>query len=187
MKAFKFTIPTRQSLENAALRYLARYAASEASLRRVLKNRLARAALRIPEFADDASTRAALHADIERIVDGYKKSGVLNDKSYAETKVGSLRRQGRSRRAIAQKLGRAGIDRKIIESALTRGAAEASCEEAELAAATILAKRRKMGPFRHGPADEKRRLKEYATFARAGFSANIARKVLKADPPEAWE
>jgi SOS response regulatory protein OraA/RecX len=55
-----FKKPTPERLANAALYYLSRYAASEASLRRVLENRVRRAAMRDEAFAADREAQAAL-------------------------------------------------------------------------------------------------------------------------------
>src|ERR1700722_3860684 len=108
-------IPTAQSLEGTALFYLSRYAASEFSLRRVLENRLRRAAQRNPEFANDDALRDTLRAAIDAIVEKHKKSGTLNDVAYAGIKTASLRRAGRSARAIKLKLGQKGIAGAVID------------------------------------------------------------------------
>ena len=180
-------IPTPQSLANVALHYLGRYAASEASLRRVLENRLRRAAMQRPEFAADAERQAMLRGVIEQLVETHKKTGVINDAAFAETKVNSLRRQGRSRRTIQQKLGSKGIRGAIVTAALEQNAEGAAPEEVELAAALAWARRRKLGAFRREPADPDRQRKDFAALARAGFSSDIARRVLKAEAPEDWD
>ncbi len=180
-------IPTPQSLANAALQYLGRYAASEASLRRVLENRLRRAAMQRPEFAADAERLVMLRSTIEQLVETHKRTGVINDAAFAETKVNSLRRQGRSRRAIQQKLGAKGIGGSVVATALEQYAEGAAPEEVELAAALALARRRKLGPFRKEPSDPDRQRKDFAALARAGFSSDIARRVLKAEAPEDWD
>ncbi|MDR3425471.1 MAG: regulatory protein RecX [Alphaproteobacteria bacterium] len=179
--------PTPQSLANAALQYLGRFAASEASLRRVLENRLRRAALRNPAFAADAAAQKALREAIEHIVEAHKRNGVIDDAAFAETKINSLRRQGRSRRAIEQKLAAKGLVKGIVATALDRHADGATAEEVEFKAALALARRRRLGPFGKTTPDETRRRKEFATLARAGFSSTIARRVLQADAPAEWE
>jgi regulatory protein len=180
MKPKTRKIPTAQSLANVALQYLGRYAASEASLRRVLENRLRRAAMQNPGFSADAELLRELRGVIGQLIEKYRKNGVLNDAAFAETQVNSLRRQGRSRRLIAQKLGLRGISRAIVASALEKNAEEFGPEEAEVAAVWALMRRRKMGPFRKIPADKDIRRKDLAALARAGFSLDIARRVLDA-------
>ena len=184
MKPKLYKIPTPQNLANAALHYLGRYAASEASLRQVLRNRLWRAAQQHPGFSDDRDRMTALQGAIEQLIEKYKKLGVLNDAALAEAKVKSLRREGRSCRAIIQKLGMKGISRSLVKSALEKNADDVSPEEAEINAATILARRRKMGPFRKISADADVRRKDLAAMARAGFSLDIARRVLNAERVE---
>lgn len=166
-------------LENVALYYLGRYAASEASLRRVLNNRLRRAVMRNPDFGHDAEKQLQLRTAIETIVEKHKKSGVIDDAAYTEVKVRSLRRTGRSRRAIQQMLGQKGIKRDIIQQALVQNETDIDPEEVELKAALAHARRRRLGPFRAKPGDDDRCRKDIAALARAGFSINIARQIMR--------
>lgn len=187
MKKKPLKIPTPQSLANIALHYLGRYAASEASLRRVLNNRLLRVTMQNPQFASDVERQRVLRSAIETIVETHKRTGVLNDAVFAETKVNSLRRQGRSRRAIEQKLKMKGIVGETIITALRQNDDGAESQDVELKAAISLARRRKLGPFRQTPADADRGRKDFAALARAGFSSDIARRALKSEAPEEWE
>jgi len=187
MKKKPRKIPTPQSLANVALHYLGRFAASEASLRRVLLNRLRRVAMENQCFAGDAALQTSLRSTIETIIASHKKSGAINDAAFAETKVNSLRRQGRSRRAIQQRLGVKGIKSALIEEALAQNADGVEPEEVEMQAALALARRRKLGAFRKTPADEDKKRKDFAALARAGFSSAIARRVLQTEAPEEWE
>ena len=187
MKKVPLKIPTPQNLANVALHYLGRYAASEASLRRVLTNRLRRVTMQNPEFASDVGRQKQLYSAIETIIAAHTKTGVLDDAAFSETKVNSLRRQGRSRRGIEQKLKIKGIAQEKITAALELHNDGADPQEVELKAALALARRRKLGPFRKTAADPDLTRKEFATLARAGFSSDIARRVLKAEAPEEWE
>lgn len=180
-----FKKPTAERLTNAALYYLSRYAASEASLRRVLQNKIRRASMRDPAFAADKEAHNVLFAAIEKIVEGHKKSGVLNDAAYAEMKVGSLRRSGKSARRITQSLAQKGVAPAHIEAALAPEEGE-EAETLELKAATALAKKKSLGPFRKGGAtdDMKIKTKEVAAMARAGFSFDVIKKILGAGPED---
>jgi len=171
-------IPTPQNLANVALHYLGRYAASEASLRRVLTNRIRRAAMQHPDFAADADRQKSLRSAIETIIETHKRTGVLNDAAFAAIKINSLRRQGRSRRIIEQKLGVKGIAGTVIQAALVAHDDGAEPQDVEFKAAAAFARRRKLGSFRKVPVDDDRRRKEFATMARAGFAVDIIRKVL---------
>jgi regulatory protein len=187
MKKSFIKIPTKQNLVNVALHYLQRYAASEDSLRRVLQRRLLRAASAHADFAADHEHQQTLRSDIETIIAGHKRTGALNDQAFAETKVNSFRRQGRSRRLIEQKLRAKGIKTAIIADALAGHDEDLDPHQAELKAAMALARRRKLGPFRATAADKERLQKDFAALARAGFASDIARRVLHAESPEEWD
>lgn len=96
--------------------------------------------------------------------------GFLDDRQYAGIKTESAARSGRSRRRIARDLGLKGVARPLIEEALE--------EVDDLKSALAFARKRAFGPFRKVEADDKRRAKEFAAFARSGFSGTVARKVL---------
>ncbi|MDD3028917.1 MAG: regulatory protein RecX [Alphaproteobacteria bacterium] len=170
--------PTVQSLGAAALHYLERYAASEASLRRVLVNRIRRAALSHAAFAADDARQEELYRAIEVLVGKYKKMGVINDAAFAEMKVGSLRRQGKSRRAIVQKLAQQGVAERHVRQALAEKEEALAPDEGDLQAARVLAKRRRLGVFRTKPCCDDAARKDLAALARAGFSLDVARRAL---------
>lgn len=180
-----YKAPTPQSLTNAATFYLSRYAACEKALRRVLKNKLRRAALANETFAADHDAQRALLETIERIIEKYKESGALNDKSFAEMKVASLRRAGKSARRIAQTLEQKGVDHELVAKALFAQDEETG-QEAELNAARAFARKKRLGPFSKdaqqssdSPATTPAsRAKAFAALARAGFSPDTIRKVL---------
>jgi regulatory protein len=173
-------IPTEETLAAAALFYLGRYAASEASLRRVMLNKIRRAALTNPTFADDAALQARLRAVLETLVAKYKRLGVIDDDAFAAMKVASLRRSGGSARKIAAKLASKGVASSVVTAALDR-IEEETGGTSEKAAALAFARRRALGPFRKRPKDEdprRQRQKDLATLLRAGFSMEMARAVL---------
>jgi len=174
-----FKPPTPEDLAKAALSYLSRYSASEASLRRALDNRLRRAALRNGVFASDKAAQARLHAAIEDIIARYKKSGVLNDATFAEMKVNSLRRSGKSARVILQALTLKGVDKATIRCAMVQNEYGVDAVEVERKAALAFAKRRRLGPFRGRQASIEQQRKDLAALARAGFSLDIARDTLE--------
>lgn len=172
-------------MANAALFYLSRFAASEHSLRRVLENRLRRTALRNPDFAANTELQQSLQQVIEALIERHKKSGVLNDVAFAETKVRSMRRAGRSSRDIKMRLVKgSGVAAPIVDTVLGQDEDAGDAETAELQAALKLAKRRKMGAFAASPADFEQQRKNFATMARAGFGFDVIKKVLGGDIPE---
>ncbi|MDD2325282.1 MAG: RecX family transcriptional regulator [Alphaproteobacteria bacterium] len=190
-----FRKPTPERLANAALFYLGRYAASEASLRRVLDNKIRRACLVDAAFAADHAAQEVLRKAIEEIIATHRRTGVLNDAAYAEMKVHSLRRSGKSARLITQKLAQKGVGAAHIEAALVLEEGEEP-READLAAAQALAKKRGLGPYRRACAagqagdrekERKRAVREVSTLARAGFPFDIIREVLGAEAAESVE
>ena len=192
----KFRIPTPDYLANSALYYLSRYAASEASLRRVLENKIRRAAMQNQEFASDHEALVKLRATIDQIVETHKRTGVINDAAFAEMKVNSLRRSGRSAKMINQKLAQKGLATTVINKALVEHDEEASPREADIKAAHAFAKRRCLGPYRKPSlagssddfdAEKKRKAKEITTLARAGFAFDIVKEVLGSDGVEDFD
>jgi regulatory protein len=170
---------TAQSLENAALHYLERFASSSANLRRVLMRRVARS----------AEVHGTDRAEGERLVDAlvqrYVAAGLIDDRLYATQKAASLSRRGTSRYAIKGKLAQKGVGKDLIDVALDE--LDDADGASELAAACALARRRRLGPYR--PVEERvaQRRKDLATYARAGFSLDVARRVLDAPDPQALE
>ncbi|MDY0008073.1 MAG: regulatory protein RecX [Bdellovibrionales bacterium] len=170
---------TPRYLENAALYYLQRYATSVGNLRRVLTRKVDRSC-QFHETPPDA-----FYPLIEDLLQRYEKNGLLNDTVYAEGRVSSLRRQGKSRQAITGKLKTKGLAADTIETALHSIDGERSETDlpAELAAALKLARKRKIGRFNTAPETDpllrrKEQMREMGIMARGGFSFDIARQAL---------
>lgn len=167
----------KSSLENAALYYLQRYAASVEGLRRVLARRVEKAA------REERCDREEAGAWIGDIVERFARSGLVDDRVFAEAKVASRRRRGDSAKRIQAALHEKGVDSSIIADAL----AEADGEDghaAELAAAWRLAQRRRLGPYRPAEKRAELRTRDLASLGRAGFGFATARAVVDADPPD---
>jgi regulatory protein len=174
--------PDAAALHDAALDYLARYAATEAGLLRVLERRIERWARRAADDAPDGvagqaeTARAAAQTVVARLV----AAGAVNDAAYAESRARSLLRAGRSRRAAAAQLAAKGVDAATARSALPEDA------DSELAAALVLARKRRIGPFRTGAAPDAAGLyRELGMLARAGFPQDLARRALAMDAEQA--
>lgn len=172
---------TDSALEKSALFYLERYAASSGQLRRVLLRRIKRAEMLGAEAVEIESARR----QIEMLIERYLASGLLDDRRFAASQAQSLQRRGASRRRIRQRLAAKGVDRDFVEDAL--GTMEPEGETSELAAACVLARRRRLGPYRAAGVRQEFRQRDLATLARAGFSLDVARRVLAAGDPEALE
>jgi len=176
-------VPDAAGLHDAALDYLARYAATEAALRRVLERRIERWSRRAAEAGDAdmiagqaAAARTIAHDIVARLV----AAGAVNDAAYAANRVRSMARAGRSRLAAAAHLAARGIDPATTRTAL------AEDESSELAAALVLARRRRIGPFRRAAViDDAGRRRELGVLARAGFPQAIAQQALAMDIAQA--
>lgn len=175
--------PDEAALRDAALNHLARYATTKAGLRRVLERRIARWARRaagVLEANEIAAREAAAKQAMQSVVERLAATGVVNDQEFAAARVRSLVRSGHSRRGIAAHLAAKGVSAETLRSVVPDD------EEAELAAAVVLARRRRIGPFRGGDVpDQQRRQREQAMLARAGFSRAVALKVLGMEHEEA--
>jgi regulatory protein len=162
-------VVTPQYLERAALHYLERFATSAAQLRRVLMRKVDRSAR-----AHGTDTAAAAQW-VDALVARYERSGLVNDATFAEGRVASLRRRGGSARAIQAALAAKGVAADTVAAAL---ADDPAGEEAELVAALAYARRRRLGPFRPAAQRAERRLKDMAAMARAGFAQDVVRRVI---------
>ena len=170
--------PDEASLREAALNYLARYATTESGLRRVLHRRID-LWTRQSAGRDDVSERAAAaKATVPGIVARMVELGLLNDAAFAETRARGLALSGRSRRGIAARLMAKGSDPEQARAALP------DSEDAEHVSALILARKRRIGPFRKGEPD---RNKELGVLARAGFPRDVALRALATEPEAAEE
>ncbi|HJT06410.1 MAG TPA: RecX family transcriptional regulator [Stellaceae bacterium] len=163
---------TASHLENAALHYLERFSSSSANLRRVLLRKVARSAR---AHGTDPTEGAGL---VEAIIARYLQSGLLDDAAYAAQKAASLRRRGTSLYGIRGKLALKGVEAELIGATLER--LDEDEGSGDLAAACALARRRRLGPYRPPGARAEHRRKDLAAFARAGFSLDVARRVLAA-------
>jgi regulatory protein len=163
---------TPEYLDKAALFYLERYASSAENLARVLMRRVEKAAR--AGLSDREEGRRLVDALIER----YRARGLLDDRAK------SLLRQGRPRAAIARRLAAKGVGSEAIDSAL--GSLTEESADPDLSAAIAFARRRRLGPWRlKDRADFRER--DLAALGRAGFSYELARKVVAAESVEELE
>jgi regulatory protein len=175
--------PDAATLRESALAYLARYAATGAGLTRVLERsvdrwaRLAGSTMDADEVANQSGMARKAIADV---VARLAAAGAVNDAAYAESRGRSLVRAGRSRRAVTAQLVAKGVDPATAQSSLPADT------ESELAAALVLARKRRIGPFRRGEVpDEAGRRRELGVLARAGFPQDVVRRALAMDADQA--
>ncbi len=166
---------TAKYLQNAATFYLERYPSTAEGLRRVLNRQVARAKMADGLVMDDV--RQVIAAIVARFV----AAGVIDDKAFAQTKARALHRRGTSTRLTRQKLKLAGIDGDTLDKAMAGLDQELDTNprQREWQAATALARRRRLGPYRE-KARKEHRNRDLAAMARAGFDYELARKVIDA-------
>ncbi|HET8726738.1 MAG TPA: regulatory protein RecX [Alphaproteobacteria bacterium] len=163
---------TPQYLQNAALYYLERYASSAENLRRVLMRRVELSARAHDTDRDEGARQ--VDAIIRRCLD----NGLLDDSRYASARVRSLARRGDSPRAIRAKLAQKGVPEDAVEAAFAELVEETP--DPELRSAVRLARRRRLGPFRPDETRAGHKDRDLAALARAGFSFDVARRVIEA-------
>ncbi|HVC55321.1 MAG TPA: RecX family transcriptional regulator [Stellaceae bacterium] len=157
-------------LEKWALFYLERYASSAGHLRLVLRRRAGRCA------GGDRAALAAAGDLIEALIERYRAVGLIDDAAYAAGRAQRRLARGESLRRIAAGLAAKGVGTEDVAAAL-QGLKDDTADP-DLAAACAFARRRRLGPFRHRPADPVERRRELAAFARGGFARRIAEGVL---------
>jgi len=164
---------TPAHLEATAAAYVQKFWGPAESLRRVLLRHVARSV----EFHGTDAEQS--RREVERILAHCAECGLVDDRRFAEGAVRVLRERGGSQRAIEAKLRQRGVAVPEIAAALDLARHDGVDD---LTAAHAYAKRRRLGP--HRPASERaeRRQKDLAAMARAGFSFDLARRALDADP-----
>lgn len=173
-------------LYNAGLYYLKRYTASCAHFKTVMGRKI-KTSCAYHTDQDFEACSAMLDSVTARLVD----EGFLNDTAYTRGMVTSLRRRGRSKQMIFRTLQAKGLDRDLIADTLAQidqaFMHETSTEDhsADMKAALIHARRKKIGPYAKERTNENPLYKRgLASLARAGFSYDIARRVMDYDPDE---
>lgn len=187
----RMNAPTRNDLHEAALAYLTRRPATRAVLERVLTRKLLawkRSASKRAGFDEERAEQQIEEAKraIDAILSRFQEVGLVNDEAFAKSRATSLSRSGRSRRAIEAHLKKKGVADATIRESVPRDAG------AELRAALVFAKKRRLGPFRReddGDGLEERLVKQksLATMARAGFSFSVCDRALAMDRDQAEE
>ena len=150
------------SLRELALAYVARYATTEARLRRYLNSKL-----RARGWAGEAPP------PLDALVARCAEQGFVDDAAFGEGRARSLAARGYGPRRVAAGLAGAGI-----AGDMARGLAQGIDAEA---AARRYAERRRFGPFDPQPPDPDRRRRQLAAMLRAGHSPDIARRILAGD------
>jgi len=159
-------------LDELALAYVARFAASAAKLESYLKRKL-----RERGWAGEGEPAVA------ELVARFVQAGYIDDAAFARARAGTLRRRGLGERRVDQALGAAGIGAGLREEVRAG-------EGAQRRAAVRFAERRRLGPFgvaRYAELDRAAREKQLAALLRAGHRLDHARAVVEAADAAAAE
>lgn len=162
---------TEKYLYNSGLAYLQRFPASTPHFRRVMGRKIDRSC----NYHKEQNKEDCLTL-LDSTIAQFERMGLLNDEAYVAGMINSLRRRGLSRQAILAKMGTKGILQERVLEALRGHDEQSGVADADLAAAVLLARRKRLGPFRREESFD--RNKELAALARAGFGFDIAQKAL---------
>lgn len=118
---------------------------------------------------------------VDALIDTFLRAGLLNDEIYAQALISSLRRRGKSLRAIQATLQAKGVPSDIVSQKVAHHDMQhgENAAETEFKAALAHARKRKLGPFR--TSQEPNLKKDLANMARAGFSYETTRRVFSLD------
>jgi regulatory protein len=152
-------------------------AAYRLARRMMSKRELADAIKRKAKSKFEGITESQLLALAEHAVAFGLNMKALDDVNYAQVRAASAGRTGKSTRAVARKLAEKGIEREIIETAVS--------EIDDLRSAVVYARKKAFGPFRRKPADDQQERRELASFGRQGFSFDVGRRVTRMTIEEA--
>jgi regulatory protein len=167
---------TDSYLHNSGLYYLERFSSSAENFRQVMLRKVRKSCMAHPEQEFDACADM-----VDALVTKFIDLDLLNDQQYTRAMVTTLRRRGKSERYILGFLKSKGLDTALIQSTLEQYAQQNLAEDGrtDKDAALIFARKKRLGPYRRDK--EKHTQKELGAFARAGFSYEIARKIIECE------
>ena len=146
-----------------AINYLSKYSSSKTNLERILRNKIRRKKIEKKE-------KFTLYNSIPEIIKKLEKNNFINDYNYATSKVNIFISNGKSKIFIKNYLFKKGIDKKLSSQIFE----ELNDEDAnwEIKSARTFARKKN---FQKNNNNEK----NLSKMARAGFSYEIAKKILE--------
>ena len=154
----------KEKLLKYAIYYLSKYSSSKKNLEYILKKKIRR-------ISDDKRIRFILYNEISIIISKLENKNLINDVFYAELKIRSLLNQAKSINYIKLYLYKKGIDKKLAEKQISLFYEDNKNLEKENA--LKFAKKKKLLD------NDQDYEKKLSKFARAGFSYEIAKEILK--------
>ena len=156
-------MPEISDLVKYAINYLSKYSSSKKNLERILKNKIRRTNIEKKE-------KFILYNSIPEVLKKLEKNNFINDYNYATSKVNTLISNGKSKAFIKNYLFKKEIDEKLSSEIFTELNEVNSNWEIE-SARTFARKKN----FKNNNNNEK----NLSKMARAGFSYEIAKKILE--------
>ena len=145
----------KDKLLKYAIYYLSKYSSSKKNLEFILKKKI----------------RFQLYNEIHFIIEKLEKLNLINDQVFVESKIQSLQHQVKSKNYIKQYLLQKGIDKQLIEDQISLFYENNKNLEKENAL-KFAKKRNLLG-------SDQDYQKKLSKMARAGFSYDIAKEILK--------
>ena len=154
----------KDKLLKYAIYYLSKYSSSKKNLEFILKKKIRR-------LSDEKKIRFHLYNEIQIIIEKLEKLNLINDQVFVESKIQSLQYKAKSKNYIKQYLLQKGIDKQLIEEQISLFYENNKNLEKENA--LKFAKKRNLLD------NDQDYQKKLSKMARAGFSYDIAKEILK--------
>jgi SOS response regulatory protein OraA/RecX len=154
----------KDKLLKYAIYYLSKYSSSKKNLEFILKKKIRR-------LSDEKKIRFHLYNEIQIIIEKLEKLNLINDQVFVESKIQSLQYQAKSKNYIKQYLLQKGIDKQLIEEQISLF--YENYKNLEKENALKFAKKRNLLD------NDQDYQKKLSKMARAGFSYDIAKEILK--------
>ena len=157
-------MPEISDLVKYAINYLSKYSSSKSNLERILRNKIRKTNIEKKE-------KFTLYSSISEIIKKLEKNNFINDYNYATSKVNIFISSGKSKIFIKNYLFKKGIDEKLSSEIF----AELNEEDSnwEIKSARIFARKKNI------KTNNNNYEKNLSKMARAGFSYEIAKKILE--------
>ena len=154
----------KDKLLKYAIYYLSKYSSSKKNLEFILKKKIRR-------LSNEKQIRFHLYNEIQIIIEKLEKLNLINDQVFVESKIQSLQYQAKSQNYIKQYLLQKGIDKQLIEEQISLFYENNKNLEKENAL--------KFAKKRNLINNDQDYQKKLSKLARAGFSYDIAKEILK--------
>ena len=154
----------KDKLLKYAIYYLSKYSSSKKNLEFILKKKIIR-------LSNEKKIRFQLYKEIQPIIEKLENLNLINDKQYVESKIQFLQNQLKSKNYIRKYLIQKGINKNLIDKQISLFYKNNKNSEKENAF-KFAKKSNLLG-------NDKDYQKKLSKMARAGFSYEIAREILK--------